>query len=282
MRPARLLFLALVPAVFAGCLHVADRPAWLARNPFEQAPVGDVAAVRYVLIERTAGGDEINRRVWDRIDEQFLPFETRTVLEDAGLRVGIANESAPGPLRKMIEDPRTDWGYRGRTFALDKPAPLALGGLLPRAEFAVPAAEVDASTFARDTVSLGFDLTVRDAGDAKVLIHLVPHARYRDPNRLLPGEGGVREEAKETFPGAAFEVILAPTEFLVVGTDWYWDGTFGHSAFTDERDERRVQRLLVLGATRAKTDHVPGLLPGDAGSVPPLASQANLAHRARP
>src|SRR5262245_8776578 len=283
MRPARLLLIALLPAAVAGCLHVADRPAWLERTSFfEQAPGGDVAAVRYVLIERTAGGDEINRRVWDRIDEQFLPFETRTVLADAGLRVGVASESAPGSLRKMIEDPRTDGGYRGRTFALDKPAPLALGGVLPRAEFIVPAGDRGATTFARDAASLGLDITVRDAGDGKVLIHLVPYARCRDPNRLLPGEGGLREEAKESFPGAAFDVTLASTEFLVIGTDWYSDGTFGHQAFTGDNGDRRVQRLLVLGATRTKTELVPGLSSGGDGAAPPLASQATLARSARP
>jgi hypothetical protein len=284
MRPARLLLLALVPAVLAGCLHVADRPAWLDPAPLlGHVPDGDVAAVRYVLVERTAGGDEVNRRVWDRIDEQVLPFEIRTLLEDTGLRVGIASESAPGPLRKMIEDPRTEWGHRGRTFALDKPAALALGGLLPRAEFAVPSAQGGSVTFARDAASLGFDITVRDAGDGKVLIHFVPHARYRDLHRLLPGEGGVREEAKETFPGAAFDVTLGSTEFLVVGTDWYWDGTFGHLAFTGEKDERQVQRLLVLRATRTKTERVPGLLTGaDGVGAPPLASQATVASDARP
>jgi hypothetical protein len=285
MRPARLFLIALVPAVFAGCLHVADRPAWLDGFPLlPHTADADVAAVEYVLVERTAGGDEVNRRVWDRIDEQVLPFETRTILEDSGLRVGVASESAPGPLRKMIDDPRTDRGHRGRTFALDKPAPLALGGLLPRAEFAVPAARGGSTTFARGAASLGFDITVRDAGDGKVLIHFVPHARYRDPTRLLPGEGGVREEAKETFPGAAFDVTLAPTEFLVIGTDWYWEGTFGHLAFTGEKDERGVQRLLVLRASRTKADRVPGLPTSgeDAAVAPPLASQATAARGARP
>ena len=87
-------------------------------------PEPDSATLEYVLIERPVGGEEINRKIWDRIDEQIVPFETRTVLEDAGLRIGIASESTPGPLRKMIDDPRTGRGHRLRTFSLDKPAPL--------------------------------------------------------------------------------------------------------------------------------------------------------------
>lgn len=279
MRLARPLLIALLPAALAGCLHEADRPPWLDPFPlFGSLPEGDAAAVEYVLVERTAG-EEINRRVWDRIDEQVLPFETRAILEEAGLRVGIASESAPGPLRKMIEDPRTHRGHRGRFFALDKATPLALDGFRPRAEFEIPALEGGKTSFARDTVSLGFEITVRDAGDGKVVIHLVPNARYRDPNHLLPAEGVIRGEATETFPGAAFDVTMAPTEYLVIGTDWYWDGTFGHLAFTGQKGDRDVQRILVLRGTRTKAD-APAAS-GNATEAPPLASQT-AARGARP
>src|SRR6478672_2678476 len=99
MRLARVLSVGLLPVALAGCLHDEDRPHWMNRISLLQPPLAeDAASIEYVLVERTAGGEEINRRVWDRIDEQILPFETRTVLEEAGLRVGIASESAPGPL----------------------------------------------------------------------------------------------------------------------------------------------------------------------------------------
>jgi hypothetical protein len=279
MRLARLLLIALLPAALAGCLHEADRPRWFDQLPLLGGiPDGDTAAVEYVVVERPAG-DEINRRVWDRIDEQILPFEARALLEETGLRVGIASESAPGPLRKMIEDPRTNRGHRGRLFALDKPAPLAVGTALARAEFAVPAPDGGEANFARDAASLGFEITVRDAGEGKVVIHLAPNARYQDPNRLLPIDGGIRGEATESFPGAAFDVTVAPTEYLVIGTDWYWEGTFGHLLFTGGTDERPVQRLLVLRGTRTKAE---GSAPGDkSAQAPPLASQT-AARGARP
>jgi hypothetical protein len=282
MRLARPLLIALLPVALAGCLHVADRPRWLDPFPLLGAtPDGEAAAIEYVLIQRPAGGDDVNRRVWDRVDEQVLPFETRTLLEDAGLRVGIASESAPGPLRKMIDDPRTDRGHRGRLFALDQPTPLAAGALLPRAEFRVPAPEHGDTKFARDTVCLGFEITVHDAGEGRVLIRLVPNARYRDPNRLLPTDGGIRGEATEDFPGAAFELIVAPTEYLVIGTDWYWKGTFGHLLFTGGTDDRPVQRLLVLRGTQTNASG-PVRGEGDDGIAPPLASQVIAARGSRP
>jgi hypothetical protein len=284
MRLARLFVIALAPVGLAGCLHEADRPAWMNRIPLlRSTPESDAAALEYVLIERPAGGEEINRQVWARIDELIFPFETQSVLQEAGLRVGIASESTPGPLRKMIDDPRTGRGHRFRTFSLDKPAPLLVSAVVPHAAFAVPTGEGTATKFARDEAALGFEVTVRDGPDGKVLVKLVPHARYRDPGHLVPTADGERDVGTEHFPAAGFEVALAPTEFLVVGTDSYREGTFGHVALTGPRDDRQVQRLLVLraGRTRAAREG----LPPDKNTqavAPPIASQVTAARGVSP
>jgi hypothetical protein len=283
MRLVRLFLVGLVPVGLIGCVHEADRPAWMNRIPLLRAtPEPDSALLAYVIVERTAGGDDVNRKVWDRIDEQLFPFETRTVLEDAGLRVGTASESTPGPLRKMIEDPRTGGGHRGRTFALDKPAPLFVSGAVPRATFALPAADGHRINFNRTEVALGFEVTVRDAPDGKVFIKLVPHAKYREPNQLVPTEGLERDQGLESFPAAGFEVALSPTEYLVVGTDSHRDGTFGHAALTGPKDDRVVQRLLVLRAGRTRPEHSAPTNSDSQAVAPPLVTQATMARGVSP
>jgi hypothetical protein len=278
MRLARVLIVGLLPVALAGCLHESDRPRWMNRIPLlRSAPAEDAAAIEYVLVERPAGGEEINRRVWNQIDEQILPFENRTVLEADGLRVGIASESTPGPLRKLIEDPRTVRGHRHRTFPLDKPAPLLLTDPLAKAEFALPATDGSPTFFSREFVALGFEITVRDAPDGKVHVRLTPRARFRDPSRLLPTDLEDRDQATETFPGAGFEVTLLPSEYLVVGTDSYWEGTFGHATLTEETDDRHAQRLLVLRARHWKPDRPMLLGGGGRPTAAPLATQASLA-----
>ena len=116
------------------------------------------------------------------------------------------------------------------------------------------------------------------------MVQLVPHARYREVNQFLPDADGLRDQATETFPGAAFEVTLTAGEYLVIGTDWFWEGTFGHQAFTGEKDGRPVQRLLVLHAGRMKPDRGGAALLGsdDQASAPPLASQTAAVRGARP
>lgn len=283
MRLARWILIGLVPVGLAGCLHEADRPAWMKHIPLlRSTPEPGTAALEYVLIERPAGGEEINRQVWGRIDELIVPFETQIVLKTTGLRVGIASESTPGPLRKMIDDPRTGRGHRFRTFPLDKPAPLLVGGVVPHVAFPMPAGEDQTTTFARDDVALGFEVTVRDGPDGKVMVKLVPHAKFRDAGHLLPPLVGERDVGTEHFPAAGFEIALSPTEFLVIGTDFYRDGTFGHTALTGVTDERPVQRLLVLRAGRTKGERDGRSDLTVQAVAPPIASQATAARGVSP
>jgi len=286
MRFARAFFIALLPLAAVGCLTDGTRAKWL--NPFPLLGGGqdpESALVQYVVIERPAGTEDINRRAWDNVDEQVLPFETRSVLEEAGLRVGTTGESAPGVLRKLIDDPRTTAGHRARTFGLDRPAALVLSGNMHRSEFSIPAANGTKSEFGRNQVVLGFEMTVRDGPEGKVLVKLVPRARYHDPSQLLPADAADRGLATEIFPAAGFEIALMPNEYLVVGTDDYWEGTFGNQAFAGEKEARPVQRLLVLRATRNRAGKdSPVLLSGadDQAVAPPIASQAGTVRGARP
>ena len=116
------------------------------------------------------------------------------------------------------------------------------------------------------------------------LVRLVPRARYRDHARLLPTDLEDREQATELFPAASFEIALGASDYLVVGTDWYWDDTFGSAAFVGEKEGRPIQRLLVLRASRTKAKGDMNLLSGEPERVaaPPLATQASLVRGARP
>jgi hypothetical protein len=266
--------------VLTGC-HSSGGPVGRL-SPFPLVGTGaepDTAIIQYVIVERNLGTDEINRRAWDRVDEQILPYETRAILEAAGLRVGTANESASGVLRKLIEDPRTASGHRARTFALDRPAPLTVTGHLDRAEFAVPTANGGRTKFARNAVILGFDLTVRKATEGKVLVQFVPRARYQDLGHLLPTNIEDRGLGTDTFPAAGFEIALTSSDYLVVGTDSYWNGTFGHTAFTERTEDRHVQRLLVIRAGRSSADQPKT---EDGSQPPPIAVQAGTVRGTRP
>jgi hypothetical protein len=278
MRYTRATFSAVSFIALVGCLSSTSQVGRF--DPL--APIGgepDAAIIQYVIVERNLGSEDINRRAWDRVDEQVLPYETRMVLEAAGLRVGTASETAPGALRKLIDDPRTAWGHRARTFPLDRPAPLTVSGTLERAEFTAPTAEDARAKFARTGVALGFDMTLRNSADGRAIVKLVPRARYQDPSHILPVDIEDRGLGTDTFPAAAFEIALSPSQYLIVGTDSYWRGTFGYTAFTESSEDRAVQRLLVVRAGRTGDGQTKTQ---DDAQSPPIAAQAGTTRNMRP
>jgi hypothetical protein len=274
MRRARRWLVALLVVGLAGCFSTREQRARWA-DPFDLFAPGrdtDSASVHYVIIERPVG-EEINRRVWDQVDEQIVPFETRTALEAAGLRVGRVGGTMPALLRRLVDNPRSRGGLRGRYFALDKPVPLATTDRLPTVDFPVADAEGNVSRFTKEKATLGFDVTVREAKAGEtgaVVLKVVPHARFRDPTRLLVGELSDGDIATELFPAAGIE--------LVIGTDSYREDTFGHAALVGEKDGEPAQRLIVLWAGLAKSPK-----PAAGGTEPPpLSAQATTARGSRP
>ncbi|WP_020471043.1 hypothetical protein [Zavarzinella formosa] len=277
----RIIGMALLLPSLAGCLTAdAVGSRWMDRFQIFRPPLDSESAfVEYVLIERPQGDEVINRRVWDRIDEMVLPLEVKTVVEENGLRVGVISGSTPGPLRGLIEDPRTDRGHRFRSFHAEKPISLAVTPMLPKADFNFTAGNHPPVLFAHDQAQLGFQLSISPGKEGTVILKCVPEGKFRDPKPFSTDLTIDREFSTEQFTDGTFEIALGPTEYLVIGTDVYREKTFGHASYVGMTNEKRVQRLLVIKAGQAKAERQsPPLLNGkeDTVGTPPLASQASV------
>src|SRR5262245_58702255 len=54
------------------------------------------------LIERPVGDPFINQELWDRIDEQVIPLEHKSLIADNGFRVGIISGMPPPGLLTLL------------------------------------------------------------------------------------------------------------------------------------------------------------------------------------
>jgi hypothetical protein len=279
MRQRCAQFIVLLFPFLTGCLtSSADRSKWM--DSFLPNPTDSESAyIEYVVIERPYNRDDINRQVWDRIDEQAIPFESRVVLEENGLRVGTISSTSPGTLRTLIDDPRTERGHRLRSFGLEKSASLPITNQLTKVDFMVRGEE-ETQQVAKENIRLGFQFSLRELPDGKVMVRVVPEGKCRTTKLLLPGADGDREHITDTFPLAAFEMPLESKHYLVIGTDSFKEHTLGHHVFTDRNDASRpIQRLLVISAGINKPQQLrPKQLNGrdDTTGALPLASQASV------
>jgi hypothetical protein len=272
--------------LFTGCFTAdAMKGRWMDRFQLFRSTPDDTAFVEYVLIERRAGDETINRRVWDRVDETVLPFESRSILEENGLRIGTISGSTPGPMRSLIEDPRTDKGHRFRSFQADKPISLAVSEMIPKTDFTFTAGNHPPVKFQHETVQLGFQLSISEGKNGNLVVKCTPEGKYRDLKPFNTDLSTDREFTTEQFVDGTFEISLNSTEYLVIGTDSYREHTLGYAAFINQGNNQPMQRMLVIRAGRNKSERqAPPLMNGeadDAGPLP-LASQASVIRGAAP
>jgi hypothetical protein len=124
--------------------------------------------------------------------------------------------------------------------------------------------------------------------NGKVRLQFTPQIlhgeRVPNPTAAPDGSGYILQwqQATATYQALAWEVTLAPNEYVVVGTRFDREECLGHLCFLRRDEPTPVQRLLVIRTSRP----APGVEADDASETsahsasasrsPPLAVQAAL------
>ena len=139
MPRARVLWLGLLTlsASLTGCLNDhAPRSASLLNRVGIGEPSGpDAVFIDYAVIERPAGNPDINRQVWTNIDEMIVETETRALLAENGIRVGVVGGLLPPELRAMIDNPKSETALRRWKFYVNNSAGIKMNGPVAQAEY---------------------------------------------------------------------------------------------------------------------------------------------------
>jgi hypothetical protein len=273
--------------LLAGCTYDrGSQTRWYDKFNLLGGPGPETAFIEYVVIDRPFGSDDINSRIWDRIDEHVIPYETRDLLSSNGFRVGTVSTTTPGTLRTMIDAPHSSIGHRFKSFAAEKTVSLKFNPL-SKAEFVAINESGQSTEFQPVDAKFGFQVTIVPA-DGKSLVKFVPEMTHKDKSKYAPPGGagiGWTDEITETFPRAAFEVPIGEGEYIVIGTDAARRGTLGLTTFSQTEGSTQSQKLIVLRVGKTGTDKPkPTLLNGkeDTAGAPTIATQASTIRGARP
>src|SRR5262245_49837378 len=238
MRRCRVLVLALAVGVL-GCTgeRVVHPVSWMERlRPFHSAGEQDVVQIDVALIEVPAGDNFLNGDLWQFVDEQVVPLETKALLEDNGFRVGEVGARPPQELLELLTEKRTNPDpHRLLLRAGQSDRSLDLGPARVKSSFQIHQGE-QSPVLNLDDAQWSL-LTVPELlKDGRVRLTFTPQVRYTDRERMpwrprADHAGWTREtQATETYAGLGWDVTLAPGEFLVIGARYDRPGTLGHEA----------------------------------------------------
>ncbi|MBA4065181.1 MAG: hypothetical protein C0501_15990 [Isosphaera sp.] len=267
-------------AAAAGCVSVTRRPTVPEIVAHLTPPLPpDGLLVDSVLAERPLGDPLLDRDVW----ADALPVgspETRALLAENGLRVGVLSGAGPQAFQALLASEADAVGAERRTFRERK------DDVIPTARPADPCRFAVRTDLAGQPVPVELSqarggLLVRpEAGpDGRVRVWCEPRVQHGErqgwlrPNADATGFARRDEVPAETYPGLGFEAVLGPDDTLLLGRAADQPDTLGAVLFTASADGRPRQRVLVVRA-RSAAPAAPDLPAITGPARPPVNARA--------
>jgi hypothetical protein len=279
--------LALLAGPLAGCFWATPEQTSSRYGPqpqFANPPAADSVQLYVAVLERPVGDRFLNQDLWELADEEAT-FDHKVALESNGFRVCQIGGTPPPRLLGLLRSERSCANPRHLSLAAGKAAPIVLGPVWPTCGFELHRAALTVPVeLQRAQCQLQVASTPTE--DGKVRLRFTPVVKHGEtsllpcpvahPDGLLSWELQT-EQPGESYPWLAWELSVAPTEYVIVGTMLEWPGTLGQRCFLETEGPSPVQRLLVLRAGRSPSEAWGEELQGRA---PPLALQAGWSARA--
>jgi hypothetical protein len=258
MRHGQALVLGLLSGLLVGCAY--EKPlragAWLDRwRPFHGSAAADVIEIRVSLVERPPGDAFINQELWTLADEQIIPLERKAALEENGFRIGQVGGNTPAGLLTLLTSGRSNVNPRGLFVHAGQPTPIVLGPISPQCLFSIQQGG-QAADICLERAQCAFNLVASLTSDGRTRLQFTPHVHHGDkklvPKAAADGSGFILQEEWPTnsYPSLAWEVTLAPNQYVVVGARLDRAQTLGYQCFLRRDESLPVQRLLVIGSRR--------------------------------
>jgi hypothetical protein len=241
----------------------------------------DRVVIDVAMIERPVGDFYINSRLWEAADEQMIAPERRASIEDNGLRLGLIGGTLPTELQDLLASKRTCPDPRRIQVHAMNATTLPLGPTLPECQFILH--EDGKATVAKLQQADGVLRVTPTFGDGgRIRLQVVPEVMYGGTS-LMPRPAADRSgwelhqhRLAETYPSAAWDVTLAPGQYLLVGGRFDRPDTFGHRLFI-RPEPNPVQYLMLIRAGGLQPPGPTGAESDDGSrTIPSLARQASL------
>jgi hypothetical protein len=234
-------------------------------------PAGsDVVVMEVAVLESTIGDQYINEDLWNTAIEQTLPAETRTMLEENGLRAGLM-VGRPPEFLQILTSEKTNPNPTRLHRRLGDPAALTLGGQRSQCEFQI-VSDGKTQTVSLPQVQCILQIQAVPNNDHKLQLQFTPQAQHGDhgPWSQLTAAVGMAKSPVETYSGLSWEMAIDLNEYIVIGARLDHAKSLGAQFFVDRNEQHPVQRLLAIRAGQLSAR------PEDNSSSPtiPLASQA--------
>lgn len=224
-------------------------------------PPPDAVALDIVFVERPDGDPLLGSELWSHVDEAgSLPLETRKVLRDNGLRIGIVGSRPPVALQTLLglqNDFAAEPGAEERKALVGRQIMLRSGGeteiqTTPFLEQCHVDIQQGESVKSRDYITARgmLRVTVQREQDGWVRLEFTPRVQHgRHQLRHAVGESGwqfASTQDSESFHNQRFTITLGMGEMAILSSHGEETPNLGRLLFAEPSGAAPIQRLLIV------------------------------------
>jgi hypothetical protein len=219
------------------------------------------------------GNPALNGALWNDIDEQSFPQETRRELAQNGIRAGIVGTQVPVELARLLtltDEPQKPPEENKVDLEHEPAVNMRLLVVRPNRRSEVVASHVydQLSLLTREADQVvgrtyakaegRFALRAAGQSDGRVRVELLPELHYGDQQqRWNAADGVIRLEAarpKRVFEELKIKAPIAPGQMLVLTCQPDRPGTLGYQFFTEPKADSVLQKILIIRLAQAGSD----------------------------
>ncbi len=234
----------------------------------------DVLPVEIIFLRMGTQQLQELQAVWPRVNEQAIPIDLRTRLDQNGIRAAIVDTVIPLSLQTMIDsvekrlqdDPLEQAGIGADVRSHSRLLQCRTG---QRKEIAVRPARTGTLVLLHneggaakgrtyEDPQLLFDLRAAPKGDGSATLHITPEIQYGQLKQKIVGqEFALRREMKRdthTWPDLSIEQTMVPGQILLVTASTPARGLGEHYFYTETASGEIEQLLFLVRIGQSKLD----------------------------
>jgi len=270
----RIVWLALAAvASLVGCHHAVREPAKTLLSPARMSP--DSCVLEVFFVRFPFGDPEINRTLWQQVDEQHFCSSLRQDLACNGFRVGVLSGRLPPELSELMAlsdkpPPQEDLeavpleSLEGEPSCVRRHLQLRTGtrseilasgthDLLP--VLMRRGGELCGQTYRKAQAVFGVCAFAEPSGEVR--LELMPEVHHDEARQRWIGDQGVlrleTSRPRRVFEELAISAELAPGDLLLVGSLPNRRGSLGHHFFSEDEGCPQ-QKLLIVRLSQTQHD----------------------------
>jgi hypothetical protein len=230
------------------------------------------------ILEAPVADATLNQEIWKLADELELTPELQTLVEKNGFRVGQIGGLAPKELQNLLTSERTCVYLRRIQLRSGSSRSLLLGPAVSECQFLLhePSGECPVTLKnGRYFLSVVPTLTSNSAGgplEARTQLRFTPEIQtgdekenggqantsdHKDDTRQFRALSAFHSpfstspRATEYYPNLAWDITLAPNDYVLIGAWYDRPNTLGWHCFVRTDETTPVQRMLVVRTIRS-------------------------------